>query len=336
MTGAGAPGGPGIINCLKQDPTINLLCCDIDNHASGRYLNDQFEQILPADHPDFIDCILDLCVQYDIDVVFPLVTRELFQFSKYKKRFDDAQIKVIVSNEEELFIANDKGKIHEFLERNNLVHAHFKITHEFNSLVHFLEEFLSIYGKVCIKPTISNGSRGVRIIDESVNKFELLFKHKPNSLFISKNDLLETLENHEIPELIISEVLEGEEFTVDTLIENGHVKLIAPRIRTKMNSGISVAGQFIEEKSIIEQVEHICKHLSLNGPIGFQFKGNKQTNTFNLLEINPRIQGTSVALMGAGVNLPVLAVYTALKMDPKIPEIKWGTQFIRYYSEVYY
>ncbi len=336
MTGAGAPGGPGIIKCLQKDSRIKLICCDIDEYASGRFLNDSFEHILPADHPEFIDSILELCHRYQIDVVFPLVTRELFLFAKHKNRFESAQIKVIVSNEEELFIANDKGKIHEHLKSNDLIHADFKITHEYNSLVRYVEDFLSCYQKVCIKPTISNGSRGVRLIDDTVDQFDILFNHKPNSLFTSKNDLLSTLKGKDFPELILSEVLEGEEFTVDTLIQNGKVLLVAPRIRSKMNAGISVAGEFIEEKAIIEQVHHISESLSLNGPIGFQFKRNMNTDTFNLLEINPRIQGTSVALIGAGVNLPTMAVYSALGLDIQIPSIKWGTRFIRFYSEVYY
>ena len=35
-----------------------------------------------------------------------------------------------------------------------------------------------------------------------------------------------------------------------------------------------------------------------------------------LLECNPRIQGTSVAGLGCGVNLPLLAIYKALSLPP--------------------
>ena len=43
MTGAGAPGGPGIIKGLRQDKNIDLLVCDSNPNASGRYLNEKFE-----------------------------------------------------------------------------------------------------------------------------------------------------------------------------------------------------------------------------------------------------------------------------------------------------
>jgi carbamoyl-phosphate synthase large subunit len=50
------------------------------------------------------------------------------------------------------------------------------------------------------------------------------------------------------------------------------------------------------------------------------------------------VQGTIVAAMGAGVNLPLLAVKQAMQMpiEPAAIPIKWGTRFIRYYQEVYY
>ncbi len=336
MTGAGAPGGPGIIRCLQQDSRIRLICCDIDPNASGRYLSGAFEQILPADDPDFISHMIKLCERHQVDVIFPLVTKELFKFSAYLHLFQEKGIGVIVSSYEELAIANDKGKLLAHLKSNELVHPHFNIVSTYEQLDGSLNMFLSDYGKACIKPCHSNGSRGVRLIDDSIDPYDLLFNHKPTSLYTRKEELLQTLVSKKFPQLIVTELLDGEEFTVDSLVVKGKPVLIAPRIRTKMNSGISVAGKFIEELAIIEQVKSICNTLSLNGPIGFQFKKNTQKGVFHLLEINPRIQGTSVALLGAGVNLPLLALYSALGISYQIPKVKWGTQFIRYYSEVYF
>jgi carbamoyl-phosphate synthase large subunit len=75
--------------------------------------------------------------------------------------------------------------------------------------------------------------------------------------------------------------------------------------------------------------------MKLHGPIGYQFK-KSETGEFRILEMNPRIQGTSVALMGAGVNLPLLAVEQELGIEREIPVVKWGTKFVRYYNELYY
>ncbi len=117
MTGAGAPGAPGIIRCFKQDRNINLIVCDANEHASGRYLNKVFELVPMASESNFIESILYLCEKYKIDVVFPLVTRELFLFSEYKEDFKNKGIEVLVSDLTSLNIANNKSALYCHLEK---------------------------------------------------------------------------------------------------------------------------------------------------------------------------------------------------------------------------
>ena len=335
MTGAGAPGGPGIIKCLKENPNLNLTVCDIDEAASGRFLNDSFFKGKIASDPSFIDFMLERCLELKINVLFPLVTRELFNLAKNKHLFEQQGIKVIVSDYHFLNIANDKGLLHKHLFENKLPVSQFKIAKTIEDLNSALINLGYPAKKICIKPTVSNGSRGVRIIDPEADEFNLLFNEKPNSLFISKEKLFEILDNRNFPELLISEYLPGEEFTVDTLVDNGKLKIVVPRKRTKMSGGISVGGEIIENKEIIEQVEKISNSMKLHGPIGYQFKKSEE-GAFRILEMNPRIQGTSVALMGAGVNLPLLAVEQELGIEREIPLVKCGTKFVRYYNELYY
>jgi carbamoyl-phosphate synthase large subunit len=50
------------------------------------------------------------------------------------------------------------------------------------------------------------------------------------------------------------------------------------------------------------------------------------------------VQGTISAALGAGINLPVLAVKQELGIAITEDElrVKWGTRFSRYWSEVFY
>ena len=103
-----------------------------------------------------------------------------------------------------------------------------------------------------------------------------------------------------------------------------------------MNAGISVQGTFLKNEKIIEHCTNILASLNLSGPIGLQFKEDNN-GEFKLLEINPRIQGTSVAALGIGINLPALAVkqeFEPINVDTS--DIQWGTSFVRYYDEVFY
>jgi carbamoyl-phosphate synthase large subunit len=335
MTGAGAPGGPGIIKAIQQDSIFDLLCCDADAHATGKYLCSQFFNIPKADDPDFIQQVLDLCLRHQINIIFPLVTKELFKFSAQKELFEQHGIRVIVSPFEGLNIANDKSALCKHLKTQQIPTPGFFVVRNLPALEQAVKELGYPEKNVCIKPSVSNGSRGVRILSEQINAYDLLFHHKPNNLYSTLAQLLSTLKGHDFPELLVSEYLPGEEYTIDTLVKNGEAQLILPRIRTQMNNGISVKGTFVEQKEIIHYCREIIHSLKLHGPIGLQVKQNTE-GQFRILEINPRIQGTSVAAIGAGINLPLLALHQELGTISYELPVRWGTSFSRYYSEVFY
>jgi carbamoyl-phosphate synthase large subunit len=337
MTGAGAPGAAGIISCLKKDPNIHLTVCDANPNAVGKYLNPDFEVILPAHHPEFISTILSLCTQKNIQVVMPLVTKELDHFAKYKNTFEDLGIKVLVSNEKALTIANDKSKLYSFLKENGIRVPDFKIVNTIDEFKNAITYLGYPKKKMCFKPSVSNGSRGFRVIDPSVDEFHLLFNEKPNSTFISYEKIIEILNDHHFPELLVSEYLPGDEYSVDCIANNGEPVICVPRKRTKMSGGISVEGEFVNNEAIINYCKTIISKIKLHGNIGIQVK-QAEDGTFLILEINPRVQGTIVAGLGAGINLPLLAVKQELNIPLKKEElsVKWGTRFSRYWQEAFY
>ncbi len=338
MTGGGAPGAAGIIRCLQAEKRFRLHVGDANATATGRFLNDIFVQLPKASEPHFIDFVLDYCLKNGINVIFPLVTMELFRFSEAKDVFEKNNIKVIVSEKTSLDIANNKSRLYEHLTANKILTPPYKVVSAGN-FEQFLQAFQDLgfpEKPIAVKPSVSNGSRGVRIVDNSVDKFDLLFNHKPTSLYTDFDELANILRGSLFPELLVSEVLTGEEFTIDTIVNaDGKADIILPRLRKKMLGGISTEGQFIDNQEIINYCKEIIGSLKLFGPIGIQVK-RATDGRFKILEINPRIQGTSVAAMGLGINLPVWAVRQALGETVEIPTIEWGKCFARYWNEVYF
>lgn len=334
MTGAGAPGGPGILKCLNKEKNYEVITGDANEISSGRFLSNKFELLPYSNDPNFIDKVLEICLKNKIKIIFPLVTRELFLFSSNFKKFSQYGIKVIVSNYKNLCIANNKSSLYIHLQRNNIDVPKFKVVDNFIDFVKVTESVFSKNG-YCIKPSVSNGSRGVRIVKNNVDEKDLLFNHKPNNIYTTHENLKRILSNDNFPELLVSEILPGIEYTIDTIIYKNKPIIILPRIRSKTNSGISVSGKFIENEEIIDYCDKILSTMDLNGPIGIQVKQNSE-GQYRILEINPRIQGTSVAALGCGINLPVLAVKIALGEKVLVPKIKWNTSFIRYYNELYF
>jgi len=336
VTGAGAPGGPGIIQALRSHPNLKLLAADTDPLAAGRFLGEPFVQIPPANDPAFIDALLNLCIQHRIQVLFPLVTKELIPLANAKEKFSAQGTQVIVSDAQNLAIANNKARLLQHLQKAGIPVPGFQIVRSVEELKNACQQLGYPQKAVVIKPAFANGSRGVRILDAQKNRFDLLFHEKPSGLYSRLEEILPILEGNELPELVVMEFLPGDEYTVDTLVQNGDIQLILPRKRIKMISGISVKGVFEKNEAIIEYSRQILSSLELNGPIGIQVKADPN-RTFKILEINPRIQGTSVAAIGVGVNLPVLAVKQAMGFPfPENIAIKWGTGFVRYYQELFF
>jgi carbamoyl-phosphate synthase large subunit len=338
MTGAGAPGGPGIFKALDATNSFEVFTCDMNPFSTGILLNKERSFIIPAaNDPDFIDTILKLCLKNDISLILPLVTMELFKFSEYRKLFETNGIKVLVSDFETLDILNNKAKILTHLKNAALEHPKFRIASSKNTLIEAIKDLGYPNNPVVIKPSVGNGSRGIRILDPNVNSYDLLFNRKPNSIYSSLDAVIESIGNNQIPEMVVSEYLPGDELTIDTVINSGKIVEFMIRTRLSMRSGISIAGRFIDNQEVKEYISKIIYSLDIStfrGNVGFQVK-QSESGKYLLLESNPRIQGTSVSAMGCGVNLPSIAVYSALGQNFKYRKKK-NIYFSRYYEEVFH
>lgn len=337
MTGGGAPGAAGVLHCLRGDSEIEVIVADANPDSIGKHLNPAFEVIPKATDEAFIPAIEAVCQKHGIDIVLPLVTRELFPLSYHKQAFADKGIKILVSDYEQLNIANDKGKLYDKLAENHIKTPDYAIVNTVEEFKQAIAQLGYPEKPVCFKPCISNGMRGFRIMDKSKDEFDLLFNYKPSSEYMQPEKAIQILGSRPFPPLLVSEYLPGEEYTVDCLAQNSKCLAAIPRLRRKMVQGISVAGTVDKNEEIIDYCTRIVDCCGLHGLIGVQVK-RAEDGTFKILEINPRVQGTTVALMGAGLNLPLLAVHleAGMPFNPNDIQVKWGTNFTRHWTEVFH
>lgn len=337
ITGGGAPGAAGIIKCLQQEKSFDVIAVDANPNATGKHLVKKFETVPFAAEPVFADEMLSVCKKYKIQLLLPLVTKELLPLSLHQKYFDEAGVKIPLSPIASLEIANNKSMLYQFLQWRSIAVPEFRIVENIDQFKQAARELGYPNKPICFKPSVSNGSRGFRIISGEINELDLLFNHKPNSTFINIADAERILSTGIFPELLMSEYLPGEEYSVDCLADHGRAVVIVPRLRKKIINGISVEGEFIKEENIINYCSRIVQELQLHGNIGIQVK-RSEAGEFLILEINPRVQGTISSALGAGINLPVLAVKQELGLPIRPVEmaVKWGVKFSRYWNEVFY
>lgn len=331
LTGCGAPGATGIIHCLRIDERIRIYGVDMDPNASGRLLVDRFFQIPEFSHSNFIPSIQTICKKEDIDLILPIVTKELIPLTIAFQQGLLQSARLVTTDLQTLKTLNDKGSIYQTFQEASFIPKFYLV----NDLVAVQQSFSNLEPAV-VKPRVSNGSRGVRIVHNHFDSYDSWLNTKPGDLNMSKSDFLNILDRPHLPPLVVSEYLPGGEFTADVLFTKGSIYSIAIRTRDKMRAGISIAGKFVLNQEILRSINHIGATLNLHGFFGFQFK-NDSHNHPKLLEVNPRLQGTTVAALGAGVNFPLLLVKQQFnELPPVAPQVEIGKSFSRVYKELFH
>jgi carbamoyl-phosphate synthase large subunit len=252
--------------------------------------------------------------------------------------FSNENIQVLVSEYTTLQIANDKYKLMSFCKENDIPVPEFYKVNTFKQFEEAANKLGYPHKPICFKPPISNGLRGFRIItqNDKVNKLDILLNQKPNDVYITYDEFRSIVEHADFfPELLVMEYLEGDEYSVDALVDNGKCIEVIPRSRDKIKMGISFAGTLVNHEKIIEYSNKIVSKLGLHGNIGLQFR-NDRNGIPKIIESNPRVQGTIVFATAGGFNMVYNAVKVALNETIQKHSIKWGMKMIRYWEETYY
>lgn len=337
VTGAGAPGIVGTIYSLRNNydnRKVKLVGTDIRDGVIGKYLMDSFHVVpKPSEDEEFIEQILEVCETENIDVILPQVTNELEVFSKNKSKFEKNGVKVGVTDYTGLHAANNKFLLTKVAEEIGCSVPKFTLVKSLSEFEDVLPSFGFPDTPVVVKPPVSRGMRGLRIIDENKDTFDLWKNEKPTGVYCTKKEFESIFENNDFPELMVIEYLPGEEYTVDALALNGTAFVIVPRKRLQIRSGITFKGIPERNEKIIRYSDALIKELKLSYAFGFQFKLD-DNNEPKLLECNPRIQGTMVMAALAGANV----IYSSLKLllDEDIPklDVNWDVEFIRYWGGI--
>ena len=334
ITGAGSPGGPGIIKAVNQKYCIHGA--DADPKATGKGLCAFFHNIPKADDETFIPTLLDIVKKHKIELIVPLVTKELEHFSLHILEFESLGCGIVVNTIQNLKICNNKNNLLQKIKEAELGVPEYIAVSTKTDLVSAATSLNYPEYSICVKPSKSNGMRGFRILDHSINQTELFWNEKPNNAYTTLEDLVYILGSN-FKEILVMEYLQGDEYTIDCIAHKGKASLILPRKRIKMNNGISTRGKFVNHKVIMDYCKKIIALFELHGPIGIQLREDGN-GIPKMLEINPRLQGTTVAAEGLGINIPEIIIEQAFGVEPKIDTstIPWGKEFGRYYTEIFW
>jgi carbamoyl-phosphate synthase large subunit len=282
VTGAGGPAAIAAMKSLRADASIELVAADMDPWAAGLYLT-PLRTLIPAGAAeDFTSVLLARCRTFGVDVVLPTVDAELQPLARERETFVEAGVALLLAPAAALDVILDKLSLAQHCAGVVRVPR----TELFGPSV----EVASWTYPVVVKPRRGSGSRGVMIVDSAAE--------------------LAALDRS--PSLIVQDFLPGEEYSVDVLADAaGHVVASVPRLRARVDSGVSVGGLTVHDPEVEWFGRAVAQATGITYVANVQCRRDRGGNPA-LLEVNPRMPGTLGLTIASGVDMPRLALAALL------------------------
>ncbi len=250
-----------------------------------------------------IDELKKLVVKYRFDAIYPAMD-SVIELLKSKEK--ELGCKVISSPYETTHLCLEKKETYAKLDGIIPVPKTYKRINE------------DIQYPVFIKPNIGYGSRGVAKVSNE-KELQEFFREKVDQ------------------EYIISEFLDGVEYTIDCFTNyKGELLFSGVRERKRISNGISVNTIPVEDVNgeFASLVQKINSNIKFRGAWFVQLKRDKYGN-LKLLEIASRLGGSSSLYRGKGINFALLSVFDTFEIPIKILENQYKIEMDRALDNCY-
>jgi carbamoyl-phosphate synthase large subunit len=279
ITGAGGPAAVSVMKSLSADPTVELLAADMDAWAAGLYLLPPVARTLvPAGaDPSFVGVTFGRCLALGVDVLVPTVDSELRPLAQAREQFAEAGIELLLAPDSALALTLDKLALARCCA--GLVRV---------PRTEILDETdpRSWDYPVIVKPRRGSGSRDI-------------------SLVANAEDLARMMSQ---PDFLVQEYLPGEEYSIDVLADvTGHVVAAVPRVRSRVDSGVSVAGRTVHDYELERFGAAVAEATGITYVANVQCRRDSAGRPA-LLEVNPRFPGTMPLTVASGIDMPLMAL----------------------------
>lgn len=235
-----------------------------------------------VDDPGFEDEINRLIVDNAIDFVLPAHDSAVLKFAEMQD-YGRLKATAIVPGHEVAAICRSKKATYQLLADVVKTPGIYK-----------QEDLCYASYPIFAKPDVGQGSKGAELVPDFRAALEKL-RREPTTLFM--------------------DYLPGNEYTVDCFTDSkGKLRFQSARSRGRIANGISVSNRKGEHPSLIGMGQAINKRLRMRGAWFFQAREDFMGEAA-LLEIAPRIAGSSGFQRAKGVNLTLLSLYDRLGSD---------------------
>jgi carbamoyl-phosphate synthase large subunit len=333
VTASGAPGTAALVRALRAngERSVRVVGTDMSERAIGRHLCDAFNVVPPGCAEGFADAVLDVARSEGADAVLPQSSFDLLGLAEAKSRFEDAGVAVLVSSPAAVRCANDKAESYALLDRIGVPGPAWRRVSGAEAVAAAARELGYPGRDVCLKPVVSSGSRGFRVLSASADRHEQLLANRPGvAEALRLEDLVELL-GDDRTELLVMELATGGERTIDGIARGGRIVLGHAKTREAMRAGLAMYFQTLVDPALMDVAARIVGELRLDHFFNIQLVGE------HVIEINPRI---STIVYQEDLNMPYLGIKHALgelsddELAAHATRIRPSRRALRYFDQV--
>lgn len=287
---------------------LQVFAADMDPLAPAVHLADKAFRVPRVTDPAYVPTLLSLVEAHDIQLVVPTIDTELAILARHAEDFQVRGAHALISSREFVEICGDKWLTFSAFQREAIAVPDSWLP---NALPRDLPEALFL------KPR--DGSASAHTYACSRLEFPRILPIVPNA--------------------IVQERLQGEEVTIDALLDfEGSPLHYVPRTRIRTLGGESIQGVTLSSPDLdpwIESVLKTCGRLGATGPITLQCFRTSRGPV--LTEINPRFGGGFPLARAAGGDYPawLLAHLMGGASNLHLGHYKRGLYMTRAYHEIF-
>lgn len=269
----------------------------------------------------YLEHALQVCADRGIEVFVP--GRERVAVARAVGRFERLGVRVMVGPPEALRVLRDKALAHEVAQALGVP---VPVTHVVTSAQGFRDAYEDLRARglpVCLKPAVDHGARGFRVLDETVGTFDDLLE-APGPRVHPDDVERRLLAAGTVRPLLVSELLDGDELSVDTLSRDGELLCAVPRSK----GGPQWTRLLVDDPAAVAIARTLVEGL------GLRYLSNVQVRhgggRVALLEVNARASSGLHHTAASGVNLPYAALRLLLDGEVRVGVPRTGATVLTY------
>ncbi|ART62169.1 ATP-grasp domain-containing protein [Kushneria marisflavi] len=285
-----------------------VIAANSDPMTDGMWRADRAYEVPPVNDAGYIDALLEIAEKEDVGLVVSLFDIDLPFLSAARERFAERGIRVVVSNEAVVDIANDKWRTRVFLQEHG-----FDGPRTWSTLSSALEAIDTgeVRWPLFVKPRWGMGSIGVQIARDAD---ELRFFHEHTRRAIARSYLTmmeaRVVDRDGHGEVLIQEGVSGQEYGLDVFNDlEGHHVVTTVKRKVRMRSGETDVAEVVDMPALMRLGARLGRQLGHVGnlDVDVMVSGDRLA----IIEFNARFGGGYPFSHLAGANYPEMLIQLA-------------------------